>query len=51
MKELKIKQAPIIAITSIGENTISKLDDCHLKISTKNESIHYILDLTYSCIL
>lgn len=52
MKELKTKQAPIITITSIGENTISKLTDCRLEISTK-EKIHsksapYIANEVYS---
>lgn len=62
MKELKTKHVPIIAITSIGDNTMSKLADYCLEISTKekihskiatyasNESFHYLLDIIYSCV-
>lgn len=59
---LKSRQLPVIAITSIGENTISSLSDCVLNITTReklyskiasystDESIIYILELLYSCL-
>jgi DNA-binding MurR/RpiR family transcriptional regulator len=59
---LKRRKIPIIAITSIGDNTLSKSSDCLLYISTReklyskighlstNTSIHFILDSLYSCI-
>lgn len=62
LRVLKSKGYPIIVITSIGENTFSKYADSYLSISTKeklyskiapfssNISIHYILDLLFSCV-
>lgn len=59
---LKSHHIPIIAITNIGENSISKLADCILRITTReklyskiatystDEAIIYLLDVLYSCI-
>lgn len=59
-KILHLRNIPIILLTSIGENSISKLADCSLFISTKeklyskiatfttDESILYLLDVLYS---
>ena len=62
MKRIKQKGCPLIALTSIGDNTFSKLADTWLPISTKeklsnkistfssNISIHYLLDLIFACV-
>lgn len=62
MKRIKQKGYPLIALTSIGDNTFSKLADTWLPISTKeklsnkistfssNISIHYLLDLIFACV-
>lgn len=62
MKRIKKKGCPLIALTSIGDNTFSKLADTWLPISTKeklsnkiatfssNISIHYLLDLIFACV-
>ncbi|RAS76926.1 MurR/RpiR family transcriptional regulator [Priestia endophytica] len=59
---LKRNRTPIISLTSIGENSLRKLSDCALSISTReklyskiatystNNSIHLILDILYSCL-
>lgn len=59
---LKSHHIPVIAITNIGENSISKLADCILRITTReklyskiatystDEAIIYLLDVLYSCI-
>jgi DNA-binding MurR/RpiR family transcriptional regulator len=59
---LKRNHTPIISLTSIGENSLRKLSDCALSISTReklyskiatystNNSIHLILDILYSCL-
>lgn len=59
---LKNKGIPTIAITNIGDNTISRLADCVLKITTREKlyskiatfstdsAISYLLDVIYSCI-
>jgi DNA-binding MurR/RpiR family transcriptional regulator len=58
---LKNNRVPMIAITSIGENSLSKLADVVLRITTRekayskiagfssSESISLILDILYSC--
>ncbi len=58
---LKNNRVPMIAITSIGENSLSKLADVALRITTREkayskiagfsslESISLILDILYSC--
>lgn len=55
------KQIPIILITSLGDNSMTKLADCVLRISTRERlyskiatfandaSITYVLDVLYSC--
>lgn len=55
------KRIPILLITSLGENSMSKLADCVLRISTRERlyskiatfandaSITYLLDVLYSC--
>ena len=60
LKLLKANQVPILAITSIGENPLSKQADCVLRLSTRERlyskiatfsndaSITYILDVLYS---
>lgn len=62
IQALKVNQIPIIAITNIGENTVSKNADVVLRICTREKlyskiatfstdiSFEYILDLLYSCI-
>ncbi|MEE2021796.1 MurR/RpiR family transcriptional regulator [Bacillus toyonensis] len=59
---LKRKKVPVIALTSIGENTLTKYADCILRITTReklyskigsfssNESICFLLDLLYACV-
>lgn len=59
---LKNNHIPVIAITSIGDNTTSLLADCVLRITTREKlyskiasystesSITYLLDILYSCI-
>lgn len=59
---LKENQVPIIAITSLGQNSLSDLADVSLHISTREksfskiagftslQSIHLILDILYSCL-
>lgn len=59
---LKTKQIKTIAITSVGQNSISRNSDCVLNISTREKlyskigtfstdySITYLLDVLYSCI-
>lgn len=61
-KILKKNKTPMIALTSIGENSLRKYCDCTLSISTReklyskigtysiNNSIHLILDIVYSCL-
>ncbi|WP_294581644.1 MurR/RpiR family transcriptional regulator [uncultured Thomasclavelia sp.] len=62
IKALKTNQIPIIAITNIGENTLSRNADVVLRICTREKlyskiatfstdiSFEYILDLLFSCI-
>lgn len=57
---LKRKKIPIIALTSIGENTLTKYADCSLRITTRerlyskigsfttNDSICFLLDVLYA---
>lgn len=57
----KRRRIPIIAITSIGENSLAKLADCRLDMTTReklyskianfstNTSIRYLLDVLFSC--
>ncbi|OIJ21270.1 transcriptional regulator, RpiR family protein [Anaerobacillus alkalidiazotrophicus] len=57
---LRDKKTPMIALSSIGENTLKNYSDCTLSISTReklyskiasystNNSIHLILDILYS---
>lgn len=59
---LRSNKTPIIAITSIGENSLKGYADCTLSISTReklfskiasystNNSIHLVLDILYSCL-
>lgn len=59
---LKQNNVPIIALTSLGENTIANKSDCVLRITTRerlyskignfttNNSICYLLDVLYSCV-
>ena len=61
-KYLKNRKFKAISITSIGDNSLLSLTDYHLYIATReklsskighyvsNESIHYLLDVLYSCI-
>lgn len=61
MNTLKNKNIPIIVITSIGENTLSKGANCVLRICTREKlyskiatfstdhAITYLLDVLYSC--
>lgn len=61
-KILRKNKTAIIAITSIGENTLNNFSDCTLSITTReklyskiatystNNSIHLILDILYSCL-
>ena len=62
LKRVKSKGCPVVVITSIGDNTFSRLADEWLPICTKekldnkiatfssNISIHYLLDLIFACI-
>lgn len=59
---LKKRNIPIIALTSIGDNTLSKSADCILKLTTRerlyskigsfslNDSICFLLDVLYACV-
>ena len=59
---LKDHNVPIIGMTSIGDNRLSLLSDCVLRLSTRerlyskinsystDESIIYLLELLYSCL-
>lgn len=59
---LQTRQFTAISITSVGDNSLLKKTDHHLYISTReklsskighyvsNESIHYLLDVLYSCV-
>lgn len=59
---LKKRHFTAISITSIGDNSLLHMTDYHFYISTReklsskighyvsNESIHYILDVLYSCV-
>ncbi|WP_306008816.1 MurR/RpiR family transcriptional regulator [Bacillus sp. MMSF_3353] len=59
---LKRKRVPVIALTSIGENTLTKYADCILRITTRerlyskigsfssNDSICFLLDVLYACV-
>lgn len=58
---LKARKIPIVLITSIGENSMSSVADCVLRISSRERlyskiatfandaSITYVLDVLYSC--
>lgn len=62
IQTLKMNGIPIIAITNIGENTVSRNADVVLRICTREKlyskiatfstdvSFEYILDLLYSCV-
>lgn len=62
IQALKMNGIPIIAITNIGENTVSRNADVVLRICTREKlyskiatfstdvSFEYILDLLYSCV-
>lgn len=62
LEMLKHHQVPVISLTSIGDNTISRLSDCTLKITTReklyskignftsNTSIIYLLNLLYAVV-
>ncbi|GGA92080.1 MurR/RpiR family transcriptional regulator [Ornithinibacillus halotolerans] len=59
---LQRRKTPIIALTSIGDNTLSKQADCVFRITTReklyskigsfssNNSIGFLLDVLYSCV-
>ncbi|MUK87471.1 SIS domain-containing protein [Ornithinibacillus sp. L9] len=59
---LQRRKTPIIALTSIGDNTLSKHADCVFHITTReklyskigsfstNNSISFLLDVLYSCV-
>lgn len=59
---LRANNVPIISLTNIGDNTISSLSDCSLRITTReklyskignftsNTSIIYLLNLLYSAV-
>jgi len=59
---LKRKKTPIIVLTSIGENTLTKYADCILRITTRerlyskigsfttNDSICFLLDVLYASV-
>lgn len=61
-RTLKARGIPFIAITNIGDSTISKLADVNLRITTRevlfskiatfttDEAINYLLDVLYSCV-
>ena len=60
-KNLKNKKIPVIAITSIGENTLSESADCVLQMTTREKmyskisnftteySLELLLNILYSC--
>lgn len=62
VRALKEKRIPVIAITSIGNNTLSSLADCVLHVTTREKlyskiatyttdtAITYLLDVIYSCV-
>jgi DNA-binding MurR/RpiR family transcriptional regulator len=59
---LKRKKIPIIALTSIGDNTLTKYANCILRITTReklyskigsfssNDSISFLFDVLYACV-
>lgn len=59
---LRKQKTPIIALTTIGDNTLTKNADCVFRITTRerlyskigsfssNDSICYLLDVLYACI-
>jgi DNA-binding MurR/RpiR family transcriptional regulator len=59
---LKRRKTPIIVLTSIGDNTLSKSADCIFRITTRerlyskigsfslNDSICFLLDVLYACV-
>ncbi len=59
---LKKRKTPIIALTSIGDNTLTKYADCIFRITTReklyskigsfssNDSISFLLDVLYGCV-
>lgn len=59
---LQKRKTPIIALTSIGDNTLSKQADCVFRITTReklyskigsfssNNSIGFLLDVLYACV-
>ncbi|MEK5520542.1 MurR/RpiR family transcriptional regulator [Heyndrickxia sp. FSL W8-0423] len=59
---LKKRKTPIIALTSIGDNTLTKYADCIFRITTReklyskigsfssNDSISFLLDVLYACV-
>ena len=61
LQALKANQIPVIGITSIGENSLSKGTDVNMRICTREKlfskiatfstdvSFEYVLDLLYSC--
>ncbi|MBU3107497.1 MurR/RpiR family transcriptional regulator [Clostridium gasigenes] len=61
-KILRKNKTPIIALTSIGENTLKNFADCAFSITSReklyskiatystNNSVHLILDILYSCL-
>lgn len=62
LRALKSQQIPVIAITSIGNNSLADGADCTLRITTReklyskiasfsiNTSVCYLLDLLYACV-
>lgn len=62
LQMLRHNKVPIISLTSIGDNTISRLSDCALRITTReklyskignftsNTSIIYLLNLLYAVV-
>lgn len=59
---MRKNKTPIIALTSIGENTLKNFADCSFSIRSReklyskiatystNNSVHLILDILYSCL-
>lgn len=59
---LRKNKTPMIVLTSIGQNSLKSFSDCALSITTReklyskistystNNSIHFILDILYSCL-
>lgn len=59
---LQRKKVPVLALTSIGENTLTKYADCILRITTRErlyskigsfsskDSICFLLDVLYACV-